>query len=101
MIMKAKVAKLLWRGDQSWTRHTLAYLNIELYKNSKIEIHSVHQILTIGTADIENAHLLEIAIDAPILNIRRYVLNKNVDILYFADNIYPAEIAKIEMNMKK
>ncbi len=71
-----------------------------LYSKRRIKLEAAHQILTIGASDIENAHLLDIAIDAPIVNMRRYVSGEDGTILYFADNIYPAEIVKIEMDVR-
>jgi GntR family transcriptional regulator len=73
----------------------------EFLVNQRVKIESVHQVMTIGAADIENANLLEISIDAPIINVRRYAVNKVATVLYFADNFYPAELVKIEMNMRK
>ena len=71
-----------------------------LMSNTKIKRKSIHQVLTIGAADIENAQLLGIAMDAPIVNLRRFVIGKDDTILYYADNMYPAEIVKIEMDVK-
>jgi len=70
------------------------------YSSPEIKITKVHQILTIGAADIDNARLLEIAIDAPTVDLRRCVLSKDKRIMYYADNIFPAELVKIELDVR-
>ena len=73
----------------------------EFFVKQKVKIGAVHQVMTIGAADTENAHLLDISMDAPILHVSRYVLGKDTRLLYYSENAYPAELVKIEMNLKK
>ncbi len=58
-----------------------------------------HQILTIGTADMENANFLGISLDAPVANVRRIITKKKKKIIYLGDVVYRADFVKLDIDL--
>lgn len=73
----------------------------ELDAMPDIKILRAHQILTIGTADLENAKFLDISVDAPVANVRRIITVKNKKIIYLGDVVYRADFIKLDINLKQ
>lgn len=59
-----------------------------------------HQILTIGTADIENAILLNISLESPVANVRRVITTEDKKILYLGDVVYRSDLVKLDIYLK-
>jgi GntR family transcriptional regulator len=54
------------------------------------------QTLTIGTADVELARLLNISLNAPIGEINRVIDGENGSVLFFAHSLYRGDIVRLE-----
>lgn len=68
---------------------------------SGIHIAGAHQTLTIGTADIETAELLEVPISAPVAEVRRVVTDQADTIIYVSEIIYRGDFIKLDISVKK
>ena len=58
-----------------------------------------HQILTIGTADMELARLLDIPINAPVAEVRRVFRNRQGTIIYLAQVTYRGDAIHLKMDL--
>lgn len=65
-----------------------------------VDIASAHQVLTIGTADMEIAKMLEIPISSPVAEVRRIFKDKNDTVIYLANVVYRGDAIRIEMDLK-
>lgn len=61
-----------------------------------IEIAEARQTLTISTADLENAELLDIAVGAPVGEVRRHFLSPAGRILYSGLAVYRGDLVMLE-----
>ena len=57
------------------------------------------QTLTIGTADIETAELLKIAVNAPIGEIRRVLVDEDNHVIYVGEAVYRGDIVMVETDI--
>jgi GntR family transcriptional regulator len=74
---------------------------IPLLKSMKnIGIHSAHQVLTIGTADMEVASALELPVNAPVAEVRRIFKDAAGTVIYLADVTYRGDAIRLEMDLK-
>jgi GntR family transcriptional regulator len=67
-------------------------------KNSGID--SAHQVLTIGTADMEVSRLLELPVNAPVAEVRRIFKDAGGTVIYLADVTYRGDAIRLEMDLK-
>ena len=65
-----------------------------------VKIAEAHQVLTIGTADMEVAHLLELPMNAPVAEVRRIFKDAEGTVIYLADVTYRGDAIRVEMNLK-
>ena len=65
----------------------------------EVEIRSMRQCLTIGTADLEVAELLDIAPNAPVGIVRRVVRDQNDVAIYVGEATYRGDLVKLEREM--
>lgn len=65
-----------------------------------MKIERAHQILTIGTADMENARALGISLESPVANVRRIICGKERKIICLADSAYRADFVKLDIELK-
>jgi GntR family transcriptional regulator len=65
-----------------------------------LKIASAHQVLTIGTADIDIARLLHLPMNAPVAEVRRVFKYADNTVLYLADVTYSGDTIRVEMNLK-
>jgi GntR family transcriptional regulator len=74
---------------------------IPLLKSMKnVGIHSAHQVLTIGSADVEVAHLLEVPVNSPVAEVRRIFKDARGTVIYLADVTYRGDAIRLEMDLK-
>jgi len=66
-----------------------------------VEIRSMHQCLTIGTADLETATLLEIPLGAPVGIVRRVIRDQNDVVIYVGEAVYRGDMVKLEREFRK
>jgi len=71
-----------------------------LHKMSGVRIHAAHQVLTIGTADMEIARMLEIPVGSPVAEVRRIFTDRQGTVIYLANVIYRGDTIRIEMDLK-
>jgi GntR family transcriptional regulator len=65
-----------------------------------VTIAQAHQVLTIGTADLEVAHLLGVPVNAPVAEVRRVFRDPSGRVIYFAEVTYRGDAIHVEMNLK-
>jgi GntR family transcriptional regulator len=65
-----------------------------------VKIAKAHQVLTIGTADMEVAGLLELPMNAPVAEVRRIFKDADDTVIYLADVTYRGDAIHVEMNLK-
>lgn len=65
-----------------------------------VRIHTAHQVLTVGTADLERAHHLELAVNAPVAEVRRIFKDPDGIVIYLADVTYRGDAIRLEMDLK-
>lgn len=65
-----------------------------------VDIHTAHQVLTISTADLEVAHQLEVAVNAPVAEVRRIFKDRAGTVIYLADVTYRGDAIRLEMDLK-
>ncbi|MDM0035854.1 GntR family transcriptional regulator [Variovorax sp. J22P271] len=66
----------------------------------RVTIAHAHQVLTIGTADLEVAHLLGVPVNAPVAEVRRVFRDEADRVIYFAEVTYRGDAIHVEMNLK-
>ena len=71
-----------------------------LHSMPGVHIKTAHQVLTIGTADMEIAQMLDIAVGAPVVEVRRIFQDKEGTVIYLANVIYRGDSVRIEMDLK-
>jgi len=58
------------------------------------------QVLTIGAADVEIASLLDIPINAPVAEVRRYALDTDGTLIYVGEGIYRGDALRLEIDLR-
>ncbi|MBD3217825.1 MAG: GntR family transcriptional regulator [candidate division Zixibacteria bacterium] len=87
----------LYKSHQEFLKeHTIVSVFTKLPKST---VALAHQVLTVTTADLEIAHLLDISMEAPVVDIQRFVVGKDGTLLYFSDNVDRADHVKLEMKL--
>ncbi|MEJ7931683.1 GntR family transcriptional regulator [Ramlibacter sp. AN1015] len=71
-----------------------------LTRMPSVHIQDAHQVLTIGTADVEVAHLLELPVNAPTAEVRRVFRDRDDVVVYFADVVYRGDAIRLEMDLQ-
>ena len=64
------------------------------------KIVDAHQIVTIGTADLEKSNALNIPIGAPVGKVKRVAVNEVGDLILVADGIYRGDMMKISVKLR-
>lgn len=67
----------------------------------QVEIKSMRQCLTIGTADLETSSLLEIPLNSPVGIVRRVIKDQNDTVIYVGEAVYRGDLVKLERELKK
>ena len=65
-----------------------------------VKIAHARQVLTIGTADLEVAQLLELPIGAPVAEVRRIFTDPQGTVIYIAEVTYRGDAVLVEMDLK-
>lgn len=65
-----------------------------------VTIAQAHQVLTIGTADMEVARLLELPMNAPVAEVRRIFKDASGTVIYLAEVTYRGDAIHVEMDLK-
>lgn len=64
-----------------------------------VQIGSARQVLTIGTAGAEAATVLNIAVSAPVAEVRRVFCAPDGTVIYLGELIYRADFIRVEMDL--
>lgn len=64
-----------------------------------LAIGSAHQSLTIGSADMSTATLLEVAVSAPVAEVRRVITDQHQMVIYFAEIVYRGDFVKLDIDL--
>jgi GntR family transcriptional regulator len=65
-----------------------------------LRIATAHQVLTIASADMEVAGLLELPMNAPVAEVRRVFKDEAGTVIYLADVTYRGDAIRLEMDLK-
>ena len=65
-----------------------------------VKIATARQVLTISTADVEVARLLEIAVNAPVADVRRVFTGPKRRVIYLAEVTYRGDFVHVEFDLK-
>ncbi len=71
-----------------------------LHAMKDLRIATAHQVLTIGTADLEVARQLELPMNAPVAEVRRIFKDADGTVIYLADVTYRGDAIRLEMDLK-
>jgi GntR family transcriptional regulator len=66
----------------------------------EVRIARARQVLTIGSADMEVAALLELPVNAPVAEVRRVFNDADDTVLYVADVTYRGDAIRVEMDLQ-
>ena len=66
-----------------------------------VKIKQAREILTISTADVETARLLQVPLNSPVGAVRRMLLDERGVLVYIADVIYRGDVVRIERNLDR
>jgi GntR family transcriptional regulator len=65
-----------------------------------LRIASARQVLTISSADMEVARLLELPVNAPVAEVRRIFKDADGTVIYLADVTYRGDAIRLEMDLQ-
>lgn len=65
-----------------------------------VHIKTAHQVLAIGTADLEVAQMLDVPVGSPVAEVRRIFKDRKGVVIYLANVIYRGDTVRIEMDLK-
>jgi GntR family transcriptional regulator len=89
--------RIFRRSPQAFRKKTV----IPLLKAMKgVRIAEAHQVLTISSADMEVARLLELPVNAPTAEVRRIFKDAAGTVIYLADVTYRGDAIRLEMDLK-
>jgi GntR family transcriptional regulator len=89
--------RIFRRSPQAFRKKTV----IPLLKAMKgVRIAQAHQVLTIASADMEVARLLELPVNAPTAEVRRIFKDAAGTVIYLADVTYRGDAIRLEMDLK-
>lgn len=89
--------RIFRRSPQAFRKKTV----IPLLKAMKgVRIAAARQVLTISSADIEVARLLELPVNAPTAEVRRIFQDAAGTVIYLADVTYRGDAIRLEMDLK-
>ncbi|MDP9880693.1 GntR family transcriptional regulator [Variovorax boronicumulans] len=65
-----------------------------------VKIAKAHQVLTIGTADMEVARLIDVPLNAPVAEVRRVFRDPDDRVIYLGEVVYRGDAIHVEMDLK-
>lgn len=94
----------IYLDEQIFRKHPDRFRNetvIPLLTSMKqVVIADAHQVLTIGTADMDIAGLLDLSINAPVAEVRRIFKDPAGKIIYLAEVVYRGDAIHLEMDLE-
>lgn len=71
-----------------------------LHDIASARIKSARQVLTVVTADLEVADLLEIPLNAPVVKVRRRALDLDGRLIYVGEGLYRGDMVRLEIDLR-
>jgi len=65
-----------------------------------LKIASAHQTLTVGAADPDASHLLQIPLNAPVAHVQRRASDDKGCVVFVADGIYRGDVVRLDIKVK-
>jgi GntR family transcriptional regulator len=65
-----------------------------------VVIKDARQTLTIGTADVETAHQLDLPLNAPVAFVHRSVVDQSGCLVFIGEGIYRGDVVRIDIKLK-
>lgn len=65
-----------------------------------VKISDARQVLTIGSADVESAASLGIALNAPVAHVRRAAVDQHGTLILVADGIYRGDLVRLDVKLR-
>ena len=94
----------IWLDERIFRKSPAAFRSktvIPLLKAMKsVRIAAAHQVLTIASADLEVARLLELPMNAPVAEVRRVFKDAAGTVIYLADVTYRGDAIRLEMDLQ-
>jgi GntR family transcriptional regulator len=94
----------IWLDERIFRKSPAAFRSktvIPLLKNMKsVRIAGAHQVLTISSADLEVARLLEVPMNSPVAEVRRVFKDATGTVIYLADVTYRGDAIRLEMDLQ-
>jgi GntR family transcriptional regulator len=89
--------RIFRRSPQAFRNKTVIPL---LTSMKDVRIRDAHQVMTLGTADMEVARLLEAPVNSPVAEVRRIFKDEAGTVIYLADVTYRGDAIRLEMDLK-
>lgn len=89
--------RIFRRNPQRFRDETVIPL---LHSMKNVNIAQAHQVLTIGTADMEVARYIDVPVNAPVAEVRRVFRNERNEVIYLGLVTYRGDAIHVEMNLK-
>lgn len=89
--------RIFLRNPEGFRTQTVIPLLIEMRRP---RIAAARQTLSIGTADMETAQHLGIAVNAPVAEVRRVFNAADGTVMYLGEVTYPGDVVHLEMDLK-
>lgn len=71
-----------------------------LVDSPKVDIADARQTLTIGTADMETANILQMSLNAPIAEVRRSAIDSEGRLIFVGDGFYRGDVVRVDIKLK-
>ena len=66
----------------------------------EVRISTAHQVMTLSTADMDVAQLLDVPVNSPVAEVRRIFKDAGGTVIYLADVTYRGDAIRLEMDLK-
>lgn len=99
LIADVYIDEVLCKRVSRHTINTRTGLQI-LNEIPELKIGDVRQIMTIGTADMVTADLLQLELNAPVAFVRRYAQDKEGRLIFVAETTYRGDVVWLSMKLR-
>jgi GntR family transcriptional regulator len=89
--------EIFQRSPEGFRKHAVIP---ELLRMKNVRIHRAHQTMSIGAADAETARHLQVRAGTPVAHVTRVFLDKNEQVIYYAEVIYRGDWVKWEIELQ-
>ena len=85
-------------GETRALMHMVAKMHYEA-ELPQVQIARAWQTLSIATADLEVAQLLELPLNAPVAEVRRVFCAPDGTVIYLGELVYRGDFIRVDMNL--